>query len=94
MLNQGSITAADGGFVALLGAKVGNDGTIAARFGSVALAASEAMTLDVAGDGLLNIVVDTGAVGALVRNGGLIRADGGRVADDSGRRATARHRRE
>jgi len=79
VLNQGTITAADGGFVALLGAHVGNDGTISARLGTVALAAGEAMTLDVAGDGLLNIVVDAGAVGALVRNGGLIRADGGNV---------------
>ncbi len=79
VLNQGTITAADGGFVALLGAHVANDGTIAARFGSVALAGGEAITLDVAGDGLLNIVVDKGAVGALVRNGGLIRADGGNV---------------
>ncbi len=31
VLNQGSITA-DGGFVALLGARVANDGTISARW--------------------------------------------------------------
>ncbi|SIR91323.1 hypothetical protein SAMN05880566_1431, partial [Janthinobacterium sp. TND4EL3] len=50
-----------------------------ARLGSVALAAGRAITLDVAGDGLLNVAVDQGAVGALVNNGGLIRADGGSV---------------
>ncbi|KAB8042756.1 YDG domain-containing protein [Janthinobacterium aquaticum] len=78
VLNQGSISA-PGGYVALLGANVSNEGTIQARLGSVALAAGRAITLDVAGDGLLNVTVDQGAVGALVSNGGLIRADGGNV---------------
>ncbi|WP_332862930.1 YDG domain-containing protein, partial [Janthinobacterium svalbardensis] len=78
VLNQGSISA-PGGYVALLGANVSNEGTIQARLGSVALAAGRAITLDVAGDGLLNVAVNAGAVGALVNNGGLIRADGGSV---------------
>src|SRR5450830_339322 len=78
VLNQGSINA-DGGYVALLGANVRNDGVIAARLGTVALAAGNAMTLDVAGDGLLNVTVNQGAVNALVQNGGLIQADGGQV---------------
>ncbi|PKO34062.1 MAG: filamentous hemagglutinin [Betaproteobacteria bacterium HGW-Betaproteobacteria-7] len=76
--NRGTINA-DGGFVALLGAKVSNDGNIVARLGTVALAAGNAITLDVAGDGLLNITVDQGAVNALAQNGGLIQADGGQV---------------
>jgi filamentous hemagglutinin family protein len=76
--NDGRINAKNG-YVALLGANVGNNGTIKAQFGTVVLAAGEAITLDVAGDGLLNVAVDKGAVGALVRNGGLIRADGGKV---------------
>jgi filamentous hemagglutinin family protein len=78
VLNQGSINA-DGGYVALLGANVGNDGVIAAQLGTVALAAGNAITLDVAGDGLLNVTVNQGAVNALVQNGGLIQADGGQV---------------
>lgn len=78
VLNQGNINA-DGGYVALLGASVGNEGTIQANLGTVMLAAGEAITLDVAGDGLLNVAVDKGAVNALVRNSGLLRADGGRV---------------
>ena len=78
VLNQGAINA-DGGYVALLGANVRNDGVIAARLGTVALAAGNAMTLDVAGDGLLNVTVNQGAVNALVQNGGLIQADGGQV---------------
>jgi filamentous hemagglutinin family protein len=78
VVNRGSINA-DGGYVALLGANVSNDGTISARLGTVALAAGNGMTLDVAGDGLLNVAVNEGAVNALVHNGGLIRADGGQV---------------
>ncbi|PIG30276.1 filamentous hemagglutinin family protein [Janthinobacterium sp. 35] len=78
VLNQGSISA-PGGYVALLGANVSNEGTIQARLGSVALAAGRAITLDVAGDGLLNVAVNAGAVGALVSNGGMIKADGGSV---------------
>ncbi|MDP2170848.1 MAG: filamentous hemagglutinin N-terminal domain-containing protein [Rhodocyclaceae bacterium] len=78
VLNQGTINA-DGGYVALLGANVGNDGTIVARLGTVTLAAGNAITLDVAGDGLLNVTVNQGAVNALIQNGGLIQADGGRV---------------
>ena len=79
VLNQGAIHATDGGFVALLGANVSNQGVIAAKFGTVALAAGKAMTLDVAGDKLLNVVVNQDLVNALVENGGLIQANGGQV---------------
>ena len=78
VVNQGSINA-DGGYVALLGANVSNDGVISAQLGTVALAAGNAITLDLAGDGLLNVTVNQGAVNALVQNGGLIQADGGQV---------------
>src|SRR5450759_3809060 len=78
ILNQGSINA-DGGYVALLGANVSNEGVISAKLGTVALAAGNAVTLDMAGDGLLNVTVNQGAVNALVQNGGVIRADGGQV---------------
>ena len=78
ILNQGSINA-DGGYVALLGADVSNQGVISAKLGTVVLAAGNAITLDVAGDGLLNVTVNQGAVNALVQNGGLIQADGGQV---------------
>ncbi|HEY6643209.1 YDG domain-containing protein [Povalibacter sp.] len=78
VVNQGSIHA-DGGYVALLGANVSNQGIIAARLGTVALAAGNAFTLDVAGDGLLNVAINAGAIGALAGNGGVIQADGGHV---------------
>ena len=79
VLNQGSINTTDGGYVALLGANVSNQGVIAAQLGTVALAAGKAMTLDVAGDKLLNIVVNQDVVNALVENGGVIQANGGQV---------------
>ncbi len=78
VLNRGAINA-EGGYVALLGAAVSNQGVISARLGSVVLAAGQAVTLDVASDGLLNVAVDRGAVNALIENGGLIQADGGQV---------------
>lgn len=78
VLNQGTINA-DGGYVALLGADVANQGAVSARLGSVALAAGDAITLDVLGDKLLQVTVDRAAVDAVVRNGGLLRADGGNV---------------
>ena len=79
VVNQGTLNAADGGYVALLGANVSNQGVISAKFGTVALAAGNAVTLDLAGDKLLNITVDQGTVNALVENTSLIQADGGSV---------------
>ena len=79
IVNEGSIEAHDGGYVALLGANVSNQGTVVAKLGTVAVASGSAFTLDVAGDGLLNVSVDADAVGALAENGGLIQADGGNV---------------
>lgn len=79
VVNQGTLTAADGGAVALLGGTVSNQGVIVAQQGSVALAAGNAVTLDFAGDGLLNVQVDGAAADALVENHKLIRADGGKV---------------
>jgi filamentous hemagglutinin family protein len=78
VVNKGSITA-NGGYVALLGANVDNQGVITAKLGTVVLAAGSAVTLDVAGNGLLNVAVDQGAVNALAKNGGLIKANGGQV---------------
>ncbi|NMY49245.1 YDG domain-containing protein [Pseudomonas sp. WS 5027] len=79
VVNQGSIKAGDGGAVALLGGTVSNQGVIAAKLGNVALAAGNKVTLDFAGDGLLNVQVDEATKNALVENRQLIQADGGQV---------------
>ncbi|MEX8499820.1 YDG domain-containing protein, partial [Leptothrix ochracea] len=77
--NEGHISTDAGGYVGLLGGQLSNTGTITAQLGRVALAAGSDVTLDFAGDGLLNVVVNAGAMQALVDNAGLIQADGGRV---------------
>lgn len=79
VINKGSITAADGGAVALLGGRVSNEGVISARLGTVALLAGEQVTLDFAGDGLLKVQIDEATRDALVENHQLIQADGGQV---------------
>jgi len=79
VINQGSINAGDGGYVALLGAQVRNEGTVVARLGSVMLGAGEKVTLDFNGDGLINMEVNDAALNASVVNQGLLKANGGTV---------------
>jgi filamentous hemagglutinin family protein len=79
IVNQGTLTASDGGSVALLGGRVINQGVIRARLGTVALAAGSAMTLDFVGNHLLNVQISQGAAHALAANHQLIEADGGTV---------------
>ena len=54
VVNQGQIKTADGGFVVLAGDSARNSGLIQARLGDIVLASGSAMTLDLAGDGLIN----------------------------------------
>jgi filamentous hemagglutinin family protein len=84
VVNQGNIAldpALNGaGYVALLSAAVvRNEGAITAPQGAVALAAGQSMTLDLAGDRLLNIQVSRDTANALVENRGLVEANGGLV---------------
>ena len=78
VINRGTLNA-DQGAVALLGGQVSNHGIIQANQGTVALAAGDKITLDFAGDGLLNVTVDKGTIDALVENHQLVRANGGQV---------------
>ncbi|MCQ4324779.1 filamentous hemagglutinin N-terminal domain-containing protein [Pseudomonas stutzeri] len=77
--NRGTLRAADGGTVALLGAQVRNEGTVVAKMGSVVLGGGERITLDYHGDGLINMQVDEAAIDASVINQGLLQANGGTV---------------
>lgn len=81
VVNQGQISAADGGFVVLAGDSARNSGLIQARLGDIVLASGSAMTLDLAGDGLISYHVDGAALSqaAGVANSGQLLADGGRV---------------
>lgn len=79
VVNEGSITATDGGRIVLLGANVSNSGTLAAAGGNVALAAGRQVTFAAGANGHLKFAVDATEVATLVENGGVIRADGGQI---------------
>lgn len=91
VVNDGTITAAEGGLVALVAPGVVNNGVITARLGRVALAGGGAFALDLYGDELVRFVVPDSAAGSVqtadgqtlasyVSNTGTIIADGGVVA--------------
>ena len=79
VVNQGTINAADGGYVALLGNKVSNQGVITAQLGTVALGAGSAATLTFSGNSLVHMQVDQSTLNALAENKQLIQANGGWV---------------
>ncbi|MDB5508108.1 MAG: filamentous hemagglutinin N-terminal protein [Hyphomicrobiales bacterium] len=79
--NAGRITTRSGGYVALLGGTVENSGIITSELGRVALGSGESATLDLEGDGFLQVAIPSvGKAGrTLVENSGSIAARGGRV---------------
>ncbi|MBN9220462.1 MAG: filamentous hemagglutinin N-terminal domain-containing protein, partial [Mesorhizobium sp.] len=79
--NEGAISIGRGGYAALIGGSVDNAGTISVPLGKVGLGSGEKATLDLSGDGFLQVSVPTQAGGsnALVSNSGTISADGGTV---------------
>lgn len=79
--NAGSITIGRGGYAALLGGSVDNAGTITVPLGKVGLGSGEQATLDLSGDGFMQVAMPTNATGssALVSNSGRISANGGSV---------------
>ncbi|SNS85152.1 filamentous hemagglutinin family N-terminal domain-containing protein, partial [Noviherbaspirillum humi] len=79
VVNQGRLTAADAGYIALLAPEVINEGVITARLGTAAMAAGEAVTLDMQGDGKVGVKVDAATISTLVENRQMVLADGGVV---------------
>lgn len=77
--NAGTLSAQDGGTIALLGGTVSNSGMVSARLGTVALGAGNDITVDFAGDGLTTLKINQGAANALIGNTGTLAADGGNV---------------
>lgn len=77
IINQGHITAAPGGTIALIAAKVTNDGVLTAHQGKVLLGAGSKVTLDMGGP--VKLQIENDALETLISNGGAIRADGGTV---------------
>ncbi len=78
--NDGTLKASLGGYIALLAPEVRNNGVIVAQMGTVALAAGEAYTLRLTGEGALTDLQATPAtVNALVRNRHAVQAPGGLI---------------
>ncbi|TYC59804.1 filamentous hemagglutinin N-terminal domain-containing protein [Rhodobacterales bacterium] len=89
--NDGVISIGRGGYAALIGGTVANSGLVAVPLGRAGLASGEQVTLDLSGDGFLQVAVPTAAGaegdGALIENSGKISAEGGTVVMSA---ATAR----
>ena len=79
VINMGTIQATDGGYVALLGQQVSNQGIIIATKGTAALSSGDKITLNFNGNSLINVSIDQGTLDALVENKQAIYADGGQV---------------
>ena len=79
IINQGQITVKEAGLVGFVAPHIENNGLIQARLGKVQLASGDIHTLDMAGDGLIQIAVSDKVVSQSVRNTGKIEADGGDI---------------
>jgi filamentous hemagglutinin family protein len=79
VVNQGEIEVSPGGYVALLGASVNNEGKIIAPKGGVALGAAETIKVPVTGSGRIKLELTAGDINASVKNSGSIVAEGGQV---------------
>ena len=77
IVNQGNITAVNGGTIALIAAKITNIGDLTANAGNVLLSSGAQVTLDLGGP--IKLQVTQAALDALIQNGGAIKADGGLV---------------
>jgi trimeric autotransporter adhesin len=83
VVNQGRMRAEAGGYLALFGNRVANDGEMTVDAGNVLLASGRAATVSISGSGLISAVVAPGLAGGQVENRGLIAADGGTVRLDA-----------
>ncbi|WP_416548305.1 YDG domain-containing protein [Limnohabitans sp. DCL3] len=81
VVNDGQLSAAAGGYIALLAPEVRNQGLVIAQAGTVALASGEAITLNFnnTGTGLVGITTTPQAIAALVENRSAVLAEGGQI---------------
>src|SRR5688572_9361805 len=77
VVNQGTLRARDGGYVALLAPQAINEGLITAHLGTAVLGAADQVTLTLDGTHLVGFNVDRAASEALAANRQLIQVDGG-----------------
>ncbi|WP_089963624.1 YDG domain-containing protein [Limnohabitans sp. 2KL-3] len=81
VINKGRIEVAPGGYVALLGAGVSNEGQIIAPQGGVALGAADTVTVPLGRTGKIKLALSPASINAAVANqkDGVIVAEGGQV---------------
>jgi filamentous hemagglutinin family protein len=80
VINEGELTAALGGYVALLAPEVRNHGLVLANLGTVALAAGETFELQFdSNNTLANLRVEPSTIHALVENRSAVLAPGGLI---------------
>ena len=84
IINQGVINTPEGGYVALLGNTVSNQGPINAPLGTVAFGAGSAVTLTFDNNSLVQLQIDQSTLNNLAKNKHLIKADGGMVIMSAG----------
>jgi len=82
--NQGSLKAADGGYIVLLGPNVSNAGEITARLGKVLLGGGDDVTVYLNSGSLVGYRIDQAGLDTIVANSGTILAHGGEVALQAG----------
>jgi filamentous hemagglutinin family protein len=80
IINEGNITAALAGYVALLAPEVQNAGIVVARAGTVAMAAGQTITLNIDGAGsLAGITTTPSAIATLIENKHAVQAPDGQI---------------
>ena len=80
IVNQGNLVAGKdsaGGDIVMIAAKITNEGAMDANGGAVVLGAGSKVTLDLGGP--VKLSIESGALEALIQNGGAIRSEGGTI---------------
>lgn len=76
---KGTMNVSEAGLAAFVAPNVRNSGVINAKMGKVVFAGGEKVTLDLYGDGLVEVAVDGALGNTLLENKGTIDAEGGTV---------------
>jgi filamentous hemagglutinin family protein len=80
VVNEGTLRAQYGGYIALLAPEVRNQGLVVAKKGTVVMAAGDSYQLQIGSDGnLSNVLVTPATIAALVENGNAVEAPGGLI---------------
>ncbi len=84
IINQGNISVRDGGYAMFAAPNIDNQGIINAKLGHVQLSSGDFFTVDLYGDGLINLKVPEDQINPILReykitHSGKIYADGGTI---------------